>query len=220
MKRLFFLIVFIPLLYTTGRAQNPNLDFNGSVKFSNQVSVLSQHAYNRDTTLYDLQYRNGSYELFQPTFAVQWKNKRNNFHEIGLGDFSFASGMVLTASLRYDYIVNLYKAKDWKVVPSLGFGANPYFVQTIDNPEVSYEFRTSNTYVGLKFLITPGMTYFFSKKVFLDVNIPFCVFDMYYESYTEEDPTLTLDERKTTSVEFGSVFPEYFSVRFGIGITF
>lgn len=220
MKKLFFLIVLIPILGTVVRAQNANLDFKGSIKFSDQVTVLSQRVYEKDTTLHDLQYRNGSYELFQPTFAVQWKNKRNNFHALELSDFSFASGMVLTASMRYDYIVNFYKTKDWKVVPSLGFGANPYFFQTIDNPEVSYEFRTSNTYVGMKVFITPGMTYYFSKKVFLDVNIPFCLFDMYYESYTEEDPTLPLDERKTTSVEFGSVFPEYFSVRFGIGIKF
>lgn len=40
------------------------------------------------------------------------------------------------------------------------------------------------------------------------------------ESYTTEDPTLSLEERTTTSISFAGVFPGFFTVRPGIGLKF
>jgi hypothetical protein len=209
------------LLYIkSGWTQNTNLEFKGAIKFSNQTTVISQSIYDSDTTLYDWQYRNGTYQIFQPTFAVQWTTKKNNFHEIELSDLRFSSGPMILASVRYDYIVNFNKKKDSKVVPSLGFGINPYYFQLNTNPQSETQFAESYKYIGARIFVTPGLTYYCCPKFFVDLNIPVCLVDTYYKSYQSSDPTLTIDEMSTNSTNFGAIFPYYFSARIGIGLKF
>lgn len=218
-----YIVIIVLLLFVkSGWAQNTNLDFKGAIKFYNQTTVIDRPIYKTNATLYDLQYLNGSYQIFHPTFAVQWKTKKNNFHEIELTDFSFQSGFSMTASLRYEYIVNFYKSKDWKFVPSLGFAFNPYYLQsdTIPGDEQTSSFKSSDKFFGAKFFITPRITYYCGKKIFIDLNVPLCVFNAFIESYTTEDPTLTLEERKTNTADLGAVFPGFFTVRLGIGLKF
>lgn len=219
MKKYISLIVLL-LFVKSGWAQNTNLDFKGAVKFSNQITVIDHRIYNMDKTFYDWQYKNGSYEIFHPAFAFQWKAKNNNLHEIELTDLTIGYGSTLLTSVRYEYIVNLYKLKDWKFVPSLGFGINPYYLQFNEISEVETSFSTYQKYFGVKAFITPRLTYYCGSKVFFDLNFPLCVFDAYYKSYKTDDPTLPLEERSTSSTNFGAVFPHYFSVRLGIGLKF
>ncbi len=221
MKKYISFIVLL-LFVKSGWTQNTNLDFKGAIKFQNQVTIIDRPVYKTDKTLYDLQYRNGSYQILHPTFAVQWKTKKNNFHEIELTDFSFTSGFSVTASVRYEYIVNLYKSKNWKFVPSLGFAFNPYYLQsdTIPGDEQTSSYKSSDKFFGAKFLVTPRLTYYCGKKLFIDLNVPLCVFNPYMESYTTEDPTLPLEERTTNSTSFAGVFPGFFTVRLGIGLKF
>ncbi len=213
-------IIVLLLFVKSGWAQNTNLDFKGAIKFSNQTSVIGESIYNSDTTLYDWQYRNGTYQIFHPTFAVQWTNKKNNIHEIELSDLQFSSGLMILTSVRYDYIVNFNKKKDSKIVPSLGFGMNPYYFQLNSNPEIETQFAEFYKYFGARIFVTPGLTYYCSPKFFINFNIPVCIFEAYYKYYQHQDPTLTIDEMTTNSTNFGAVFPYYFSARLGIGLKF
>jgi hypothetical protein len=219
MKKYISLLVLL-LFIKIGWAQNTNLEFKAAIKFSNQTTVIGKDIYVLDTTLYDWLYRNGTYQVFHPTFAVQWTTKKNNIHEIELTDLRFSSGPVILTSLRYDYIINFNKKKDSKIIPSLGIGINPYYFQLDKNPEIETQYGESYKYIGAKIFITPGLTYYCGSKFFINFNIPVCILDAYYKSYQSYDPTLTIDEMTINSTNFGAIFPYYFSARFGIGLKF
>jgi hypothetical protein len=91
---------------------------------------------------------------------------------------------------------------------------------TIPGDEETSSFKSSDKFFGAKFFVTPRITYYCGKKIFIDLNVPLCVFNACFESYSTEDPTVPLEERKTNSTDLGAVFPGFFSVRLGIGIKF
>lgn len=219
MKKYITLVVLL-LFVKSGWTQNSYLDYKGAIKFSNQITVMSKRIYEGDTTLYDWQYRNGTYQIFHPTFAVQLTDKKNNIHEIELTDLNFSSGPMILASVRYDYIINFNKKKDCKFIPSLGFGINPYYFQLNKNPENETQFSESYKYFGSRVFVTPALTYNLSPKFFLNLNIPVCLFDAYYKSYQSSDPAISIDERTKNNFNFGAASPYYFSARIGIGLKF
>lgn len=225
-------------LISTGWTQNTNLDYRSGLKIYNLTTTegLSKTVRLSDTSSY--QFTNTSTQILHPTIAFQWKAKNNNFHEIELTNFvigktgaktefvadtngiPFVSGqdVVTTAlSVRYEYILNFNKSKDSKLVPSLGFGFNPYFRKNKYSPLASSSFPASESSFGLRAFITPRVTYFITQKIFVDFNIPLCLFDNFILTEMRDNANLPVEQRTVSTYNFNQ-FPKFISGRIGIGI--
>jgi hypothetical protein len=236
-------LTFLLFLFAvkTGWAQNINLDYKRALKIYNLTTFEEQTKSRRlnDTSTYRYQYTNTTLQIFHPTIAFQWKSKKNNFHEIELTSLMLGksgtkiefindtknngqtiNGDDLTTtviSARYEYILNFCKSNDSKIVPSIGFGINPYYRQNDYSPKISSSFPTSEISVGMRTFITPRLTYFVTSKLFIDVNIPLCFFDIFYFVDKEDNPAIPIQQRTITAFDY-SQFPKIFSGRLGVGL--
>jgi hypothetical protein len=234
-------VILLLSIMTSGWTQNPNLDYKYAVKIYNLTSFEEYSKTKKpDETSASSYYTTTSMlQILQPAVAFQWKTSRNNFREIELT--SFMSGQVRTktelkndtadisqtvgdnkvlstsVSARYEYIVNFNKQKDKKLVPSVGFGVNPYYRQNKNLPGVSSSFSATEKYLGVRLFITPGLSYYLTSKLFLNINIPLCVGEIYYMVDKDENPLYSANQRTTSSVNF-SEFPKIFCGRIGVGL--
>jgi hypothetical protein len=235
------LIILLLLFIKSGWTQNANLDYKNAIKIYNLTSFEEYNKSKKpdDTSSNNLYYTTTMLQILQPTIAFQWKTKKNNFHEIEITSFmlgklgtkteiknestnigqTISGNDVISTSIsaRYEYILNLNKSKDRKLVPSLGFGTNPYYRQNRYLPKISSSFPTSEKYLGVKLFLTPRLSYYLTSKFFIDINIPICIGEIYYTIDKDENPTLTVKQRTTSSVDFRE-FPNIFSGRIGIGL--
>jgi len=232
-----FLLVFVK----TSWSQNTNLNYYSGIKLYNTTifEEQSKSMLVSDTSSIRIQYTNTNSQILHPTIAFQWKSKTNNFHEIELTNFmvnkvgtkteyvsdTSASGLLISGqdivttalSVRYEYILTFNKSKDSKLVPSLGFGVNPYFRKNKISPLASSSFPASENSFGLRAFLTPRITYFVTSKLFVDVNIPLCLFDNFILTETRDNANLPVEERTVSTFNFNQ-FPNFFSGRIGIGL--
>lgn len=234
-------VVLLFLLYSIQSwAQNANLDYKSAIKIYN-LSLYEQYNKTRHNSINSATHFEDSTTLFQilhSTIAFQWKGPKNNFNEIELSSLKFGklgtkteyiidstgvkyrvSGMdnwETNISFRYEYILNLNKSDDHKFVPTLGLGISVYFRQNLNHPTVSSSFPDVESYAGIRSYLTPGFTYYSSKKLFFDIDIPFCLFDTYYHGYRTDNPQLPVKERATKNYNF-EVLAKRYSFRFGFG---
>jgi hypothetical protein len=238
-KQLTLLLMVITVKTSLG--QNTNLDYKSALKIYNLTTFEEQIKSRRlnDTSSYRFQYTNTLLKILNPTIAFQWKSKNYNFHEIELTGLILGKNGTKTEiindttnnrqtinggdlkttviSVRYEYILNFNKSKDRKFVPSIGFGINPYYRQINYSPKITSSFPTSEISFGMRTFITPRLTYFLTSKLFIDVNIPLCVFDTFYLADKEDNPASPVQERTITTFNYNQ-FPKIFSGRIGIGL--
>jgi len=241
MKKKLLTLLLIIIVAKIGWSQNTNLDYRSALKIYNLTTFDDQTKSRRlnNTSSYRYQYTNTTLQILYPTFAFQWRSKKNNFHEIELTSLMLGkigtkteivndttnnrqtiSGGDLTTtaiSVRYEYIFNFNKSKDRKLVPSIGFGINPYYRQNNYLPKISSSFPLSDISIGMKAFITPRLTYFFTSKLFIEVNIPLCFFDTFYFVDIENNPAIPVQMRTITTFNY-TQFPKFLSGRLGIGI--
>lgn len=234
-------LLLLIIVVKTGWTQNINLDYKSAIKISNLTTFEEQSKSRKlnDTSSYRYQSTHTTLQILHPTIAFQWKSKKNNFHEIELtslmlgkigakneiiydttnnGQTISGSDLTTTAiSARYEYILKFNKLKDSKIVPSIGFGINPYYRQNNYSPKISSSFPTSEISVGMKTFITPRLTYFVTSKFFIDVNIPICFIDTSYFLDKEDNPSITVQQRTITTFNYNQ-FPKIFSGRLGVGL--
>jgi hypothetical protein len=240
MKTKLFTLWLLIFVIKIGWTQNINLDYKSALKIYNLTSFDEQTRSSRLTASSNrYQYTNTTLQILHPTIAFQWKSNKNNFHEIELtslmlgkigtkteimndttniGQTISGGNLTTTAiSLRYEYILNFNKSKDSKLVPSIGFGINPYYRQNNNSPKTSSSFPSTDISTGMKAFITPHITYFLTSKLFIDINIPLCFIDSFYFAGKDYNPTFSNLERTTNASNF-SLFPKVYSGRIGIGI--
>jgi hypothetical protein len=221
-----------------GWTQNTNLDYKIGVKLYN-LTTLEETMTKSDSSSFSIYKTTTTLQILHPTVAVQWKTKKSNFHEIELTSFilgkltnktetivdstnnvqteSVIDLITTSISARYEYILNFNKLKNRKLVPSLGFGINPYYKQYKYSPETSSSFPTSLQYIGAKIFVTPRLTYYLGSKFFVDINIPICFLDGYALIDKEDNPVLPVEERTITTFNFNG-FPMIFCGRIGVGL--
>jgi hypothetical protein len=236
-------VLIIPLLLflKNGWAQNTNLDYKNAIKIYNLTTFEEYERSERlnDTSSNYYVYTTRNLQILHPTIAFQWKTKKNNFHEIELTNFiidkavtkteltdsTFSNAYLLSGSditttsiaLRYEYILNFFKSKERKLVPSLGFSMSPYFKQNKFSPLVATSFPSSERYIGSRAFVTPRITYYLRPRFFIDLNVPLCVLDAYTMTEKSEDPSIPESERTVKSINFQGL-PTIFSGRIGIGL--
>ena len=239
MKKLISIFVLL-LVSLYGWSQNTNLDYEYAIKLYNLTTFEDYSKTGVDTSTWNsYYYTDKTLQVLYPTVSFQWKTKKNDFHEIELTSFrldkvetgtetvidslgtieTISGGEIITTSIsaRYEYILNFNKSNDSKLVPSLGFGINPYYRQSNRMPYVSNEYQSSEKSIGARVFVSPRLTYYFSSRFFIDLNIPVCFSDIYFQSDKDEDPTLTIEQRTINTFDFES-FPKFFSGRIGIGL--
>lgn len=195
--------------YEQKKDVNPYLNYKYGAKLYSGLNIRDNHP--------------KSYALnfsLSPTF--QWKNKRNNFQEIGINDIILRRSQYnrsFNLSVRYEYIINFMKHRKSRFVPSIGMGIMPYISTFRNNPYSSNHYGSSGYSIGANLFAAPHLTYYFSKKFFVDVSIPIHFMGNYYTSYNDNNPSLTSYEQRysTLNYEFN---PEGTGIRLGIGVKF
>jgi hypothetical protein len=239
MKNLILFFFLFSLNYN-GWTQNTNLNYKSALKVYNLSSYEKSVKDKDDKSAFFFRNTNTESQFLHPTIAFQWNSSVNNFHELELTNFILKKSETLTEvltdstgqrryvtagddlittliSLRYEFILNLMKSKEKKWVPSFGFGASPYLHNVYDYPLTPTRFPVSDTYFGIRTFIIPRLTYYMSPKFFLDLNIPVCIFDTYYNLERTENPMLPVAERKNTTYNY-EFLPGIFSGRLGVGL--
>ncbi len=234
--------IFILLVLTASlsKAQNKNLDYKHAIKFYNLSSYQKTTSVWADSSnLYSSYY---SYlQIIKPTVAYSWKGKNQNFNELELSALSlfkkvdnseynrlkdsqafahvYSGTNIISSSisLRYEYIINFFKNSDCKIAPSLGLAINPYFDLLKFKPHTTLYFPTTTTTIGTKGFIIPRLIYYYSSKVFFDMNIPLEIFEAKTNFYNVRNPALPVTSQRFSNSDF-NLFPNQFSLRLGIGV--
>lgn len=234
------LLTLVLLLSIAGHfsyGQNKNLNAKYAVKVYN-LSSLQKHEEPYTQGIFTGQTTQKNLQLFHPTIAFRIRNKKNNFHEIELTKLEVGSEETLSGvnfnngspiiiaggktnttaiAVRYEYILNFNKKKNSKLMPALGLALMPYYQRTHYTPSLATEFPETATRLGVKGFVVPRVTYAISSRLFLDVNIPICVTDMYTLMNNEKNPNLTQQEQKYSTGNFDGL-PEFYSLRIGLGL--
>ncbi len=222
-------------------AQNPNIDYRCGIKIYNlgRYEESEKFRYTNPVGYNYYHDKTSTFKLLHPTIAVQWRTKKNNFHEIELTDLEwnkedlstyagndsiktnvlvYEENIVRTSiGARYEYILMFNKKKEKRFVPSVGFAASAYYKSMRTVPGLSSAFGRSEQNMGLKMFVTPRITYFIKQKLFLDLNIPICVAQGAFTKERNEDPSMSGAQREVATLD-AYTFPKMFSVRIGIGI--
>lgn len=193
-------------------------------KYQNQNQSYSTRGYFKD--------------YLHPSVAVNYRNKRKNQHEIELNKVSIintdyyiekntpTSGITslhsqsLTTTivqLRYEYILSFNKKPSAKIEPSIGFGALAYYEGVKATPYESSNFPASTTYFGTRFTVTPRVCLNITKRLFADINIPFCIMDAGVAKQHLRDASLPVTAQKYSIFDV-ELFPSYYSLRIGTGL--
>ncbi|TVQ13909.1 MAG: hypothetical protein EA361_09045 [Bacteroidetes bacterium] len=223
-------------------------DTNSSYRYSFKVyglSVSESFEYTQRFGIEDPYTRiteMSNWRIFHPTFALQWKTKADNYQEIEITFLEinsnelrqidvlyldnaykkFFGGIKVTTthlSLRYEYIYRFTKAVDRRFDFSLGAGINPYFFNISEDPVISNQFPTHERNMGAFFHVVPRIQFNLSNKLYMDLNVPFCLFYYNHRRMEREDPQLT-EELKILTFTDNTLLPEVYSVRVGVGFRF
>ncbi|MBI5540798.1 MAG: hypothetical protein HY951_12110 [Bacteroidia bacterium] len=237
MKNYILVIISIFLTYSAW-TQDKSIDYKLSVKLYNLSSydiVLNTTNFfpaHIDRTISTLKFLN-------PTIAFQWKSRKNNFKEIELKSFSFSnqnnsvkqindtSGVIeyfsefdyknTLISLRYEYIYLFNKSKNKRFNFSLGFAISPYYRLTKSIPRMANSYGSSNYSIGIDTYLIPRLTFFLSKRFYIDFNIPFCISELDILTQKSFAPQIPIKQRKYITFNL-SELPKMYSCRLGIGI--
>ena len=121
-------------------------------------------------------------------------------------------------AFRYEYDIMLFKKKEGTKFQSfIGFSANPFYSNSSFTPIVSTLYPSTQNNFGVLLSVIPRLNYNLNEKWFIDLNIPINLVDANWMFRSEEDPTLTEEQRITTTVNF-STFPKKFLIRLGVGL--
>lgn len=235
------LVLLVSSVSLGAAAQNTYLDYGLAFKVYNVTSYV-QRTYSTQVTSVDgqteeIKTRQRDWQYFSPAVAVQWKTKQKDFHEVEISDlrvnqrknisingseaFPFPQDpydrFSSSLQLRYEYILTFVKKKMSRVVPALGFGINPYMAVTRNVPRDAMAFKSREIEAGSRFCITPRLTVHISNRFYAELNIPVGILQTQYTETYSENPTLPLEARKYSRVDFDA-FPLRFTGRLGVGV--
>jgi len=180
-----------------------------------------------------------SLRIFHPTIAYRWEEHKGRYHEVELINFhlstkehsvqpvvpttgaaeSAVEGEQITRlafSARYEYQTSIRYNEDRPWGFSIGMGINPYYFLHTVRPLVTTNFPERVHVFGTRLYAVPRFTWHISERIFLDVNLPFCVGEFRLRYHYDENPVLAINERGRRTAEF-STLPALFSGRIGLG---
>lgn len=235
--------LFLVIAFTAIAQENPS-DFKAALKIYNSVdygSFQNGHSFNDSTGAF-LRTTDTELTLLRPVFAVQWQNKAGHFHELELnrlelgltssetvqrnqqnnntGPTVAGADLIRTRiALGYQYIIPLKKENEGKTALYLGLGGITYYQYVLTKPLITTEFPASAGNTGVRLFLSPRFNWFFSERLFLDVQAQIFLADMRFSFVNDQNPTIPIENQRQTSTEFATL-PSMFSGRIGLGFKF
>lgn len=179
------------------------------------------------------------YNYIQPAAAVSKRTKRGNYHQLELSTVSFkvwehsgavgyypSTGYIYNTqykikaadiAVRYEFIIPFVKRNGARVIPSLGFGAMPWFSTYKFAPYTTADYPLTTSAIGVRYFVTPRVQVALSKRLFLDANIPICVANMGTTKQNIQNPSLPVNAQKYSVFDF-DLMPKYHTARLGFGV--
>lgn len=177
-------------------------------------------------------------EYFHPSIAFQIASKRQNFHEIELTDFTYKKTKDLEYALdtdyfripvqgeeiirsslaaRYEFIRPLIKGRDARLVPAIGVAGMAYFERIATVPLTTSLFPSRYAQFGARGFLVPRVTWYASKRVYVDINIPLPLLDMGLNMRRVGNPAYPAPLRDYNLIVFNAI-PNYYTFRAGVGV--
>lgn len=224
---------------TKSESKNKHLNYDFGIKLYNELSFaesktqMGVNPFPQNNLYRESQKTN----ILKPTIAVLWRNKKGNFHEVELNRFNndvdkyedvvYQNGMRIVInggrtvntnlSVRYEYIIQFGKKKNSRLLPSLGFAVNPFYERLSYQPNVSTAFPIMILETGFRTYITPRATYYFSRKFFMDVNVPLALASFSIQYQKIQDPSLSSNQQQYGVMNF-DMFRNMLNARVGLGL--
>lgn len=224
---------------TMPESKNKHLNYDFGVKLYNELSFAeSKTQIGVNPIPQNNLYRESQKtNILKPTIAVLWRNKKGNFHEVELNRFNidvdkhedvvYQNGIRIVVnggrtvntnlSVRYEHIVQFGKKKNSRLAPSLGFAVNPFYERLSYQPHISTAFPIMILETGFRTYITPRATYYFSRKFFMDVNVPLALAGFSIQYQKIQDPSLSGSQQKYGVMNF-DMFRNMLNARVGLGL--
>lgn len=219
-------------------SKNKYLNYDLSIKMYNESSYSDSKTQLgvKPNPLNSLFRESEKTDVLRPTIAIIWRNKKSNFHEIELNRFTinvdntqdvvYQNGQRITLnggrtvstnfSVRYEYIVQFGKKKNNRLVPALGFAVNPYYARENAQPHIATLFPTMVFETGFRTYVVPRATYYFSRKFFVDLNVPMTLAGFSIQYQNIKDPSLNPAQQKYGVFNF-DMFRNTLQARVGLG---
>jgi len=156
--------------------------------------------------------------------SISWGKEYGNFQEIGIQDvqivlndyrksiqskFNYSYNVRIGRGLNPDKKLRFYAGLGGQF--GLGFHKNPSYS--------SYSFNSKESNQSFRLMFTPRMTVKLSKNVLLDVNIPYGIYSTSRFSYTSDNPSIPVENKKRVNSQ-STTFPNQLTVRVGVSIKF
>lgn len=188
-------------------------------------------------------YMNGQYQNWNNSFdfgritpAFQMFNRKGNFHELELNQFSIIkntmtwpqpSTRVQTGdvrynlfdfSFRYEYGIQWLKNKNLgRFKLYTGIGINPRYSFSRINPESSIAFSQKSNILELSAQIVPRISYKLTERIDLDLNMPFNFGTFLINRSVSSNPNLANARQLYTQTNFSVPTDQ---LQFRLGLTF
>lgn len=241
MKRiavLYFLSLPVITIAQKNEQINPNLASRLSLKLSNTFSYQWERTTKIDSNS-TTKYSSDEVDYLQISPAVQWKTKNYNLQEIEISTLSFGkykdrternfgNGVTIAElpgsktahfdfAFRYEYLWVFNKRKNTRWIPSIGIGAMPYLSVKRYMPGISSDYPVNSLNIGARIFVEPRLTYFISKRAFVDINIPVNAADIVYQRTNQQNPALPAYQQKSDIVTVTAP-AQLFNFRIGVGM--
>lgn len=214
-----------------------------TLRVSGQIALkLNLHAqyesfeYNniRDTSLTIV--KNGYDLSILPSPTISFYRDNGNFQEISLSRIlytvdddkttnSYSNGNTLitdgtrettfTLGFRYDYNF-LLTSKENPLLFYLGLSCGLTYYSQFIQPKVFTSFKRTSIITNVAVGVVPRITWQINSKIYMDLNIPFNVYELLYYWQKIHNPGLPLYQQSNGGFE-STFLPKIYEVRFGIG---
>lgn len=231
LRTITLLFVAMSLQYQAFGQEEKNTQYQFKVysNFEYKLSKL-EDVFNSDT----YESRSLHFGHITPSFVI---SKPRMSHEIGISrlhigqnsdrkEETLSDGSVIVEegvkrtqfylNIRYEYALNLVKIKK-KHQLSIAASAEPYIQFDKSVPRTSVSFPNKFTAFGSKLHLIPRATFSLSDRLFLDVNAPIEIMDVYRLRNYTDNPTFTESQREYTDTR--SEFLDSV-LRFRVGLGF
>jgi hypothetical protein len=232
-------IVFAILLLSVGAAQAQSQPAPTTVglRLYNNIRYASENVYlpgSLSTTK--------TLDFIQPSLAVFWGKGGGTLQEFEVSKFQVGArstelatrndttGQVGTAysgnrnkesrfRARYEALVPMFQSAEKQLQIRMGFGLVLDCGQLRSTPVETTSFPTQSTAVKIQAMVTPRLTYWFTERWGLDINVPLGLAGLEFIGGKNDNPALPVNSRTYTQMNFDMVISEV-ALRAGVAMKF
>lgn len=215
MARTFYLTVLLTFFSFVGISQNEYLNY----KYSIATNAHFTHRYNSNPFLFN--------PVLPPlpriTASLFIMDGSLNQHELSIERFRFSArpdqfGKNMTrfnrnanVTVGYKYHFNFIKKKNSRWIPSVGIGVHLAYGGSHSQSLSNWRDADQTTSIGLEHYIQPALTFHASKRLFVNLSLPFNVFSTTFQFSNRNGSSSTTNFYSGTGLN-------YFQAKIGLGI--